>query len=193
MRILSLLAFTLMVSNCLAQFKNIESVSISYYGEMITHPGIKVSPDFNFKEWVKTRHTKNDSSKTINKSLQVSPTFGFFYHKRYQTGLFFIPEAKFKRQNHKGGFYELGLGLGYLRTFIPNTYEVNGSGDVSKTIVGHNYFTSNYFVSFGKDLSLRKNIPFEYFIKPQFLYTVPNFPNGTGYFAIELGIRYSLK
>lgn len=193
MRILSLFVFTLIVSNCLAQFKNLESVSISYYGEMIIHPGVKICADYNLKEWDKTKITKKDSSKTINKSLLISPAFGFFYHKRYQTGLSIIPECKYKKRNKKGGFYELGIGLGYFRSFIPNTYEVNSSGEVNKTIAGHNYFASNYFVSFGKDLSVKKNLPIAYFIKPQFIYTVPNFPSGTGYFALELGISYSLK
>lgn len=193
MRILSILVFTLIVSDCLAQFKKLESVSISYYGEMITHPGLKVSADFNMKEWEKMNSTKKDSSKTIDKSFIISPALGFFYHRRYQTGLVFIPEVKFKRQNPRGRFFECGIGLGYFRTFIPNSYEIKSSGEVNKVVAGHNYFATNYFISFGKDLIVNKELPISYFIKPQFIYAVPNFPNGTGYFALEIGIGYLLK
>ncbi len=190
MRIISLLVFIFIVSNCWAQFKNLESVSFSYYGEMITHPGLKLSSDFKIKGWDKV---KRDSLKKINKSFIISPALGFFHHRRYQTGLFLIPEVKYKRQNPKGRFYELGIGAGYLKTFIPNTYEVGSNGEVNKTTAGHNYFATNYFISFGKDLSIQKNLPLAYFIKPQFMYAVPNFPNGIGYFALEIGIKFSLK
>ncbi len=193
MRILLLLVFSFIVSNCMAQFKTVESITFSYYGEMVTHPGLKISADLNIREWDKIKSNRKDSSKVINKSFLISPALGFFYHRRYQTGLFLIPEAKYKRQNPKGGFYEVGFGIGYLRTFIPNTYEVSSNGEVNKVIAGHNYFASNYFVSFGKDLSIKKNLPIAYFIKPQFMYTVPNFPNGIGYFAFELGIKYILN
>jgi hypothetical protein len=188
--IIFLLGFTMLA---FGQVKKPDVISISYYGEMITHPGFKISADFDIKEWDKTKATKKDSSKTINKNLILSPTMGLFYHKRYQTGLFFIPEIKYKRQNPKGRFYEVGIGSGYFRTFIPNTYEVNSNGAVNKTNASYNYFASNFFISFGKDLSIKKNLPIAYFIKPQFMYAVPNFPNGTGYFALELGLCYSLK
>jgi len=193
MKFLALLISMLIASNCLAQFEKLESVSVSYLGEMVSHPGLKISADFSIKEWDKTKITKKDSSKRIRKSFLISPALSFFYHKRYQTGLFIMPETKYTRQNPKGGFYALGIGLGYLRTFIPNTYDVNSSGEVNKSAAGHNYFATNYFISFGKDLSIQNNLPIAFFIKPQFIYAIPNFPNGTGYFAIELGVRFILK
>lgn len=193
MRVLFVLIFALTAANCLAQLRSPESVSVSYYGEMITHPGLKMSANYSIKDWEKDKRTKKGAQKIISKNLIVSPALGFYYHRRYQTGLFVIPEAKYKRQNEKGAFYELGIGLGYLRTFIPNTYEVNESADINKTAAGHNYFATNYFVSFGKDLSIKRNLPLAYFIRPQFMYAIPNFPKGTGYFALELGVTYRLK
>ena len=193
MKILVVLIFMLTVSNALAQFENPESVSVSYFGEMISHPGIKLGADFVITKWDKTRYKDEEFSKVVNKSLMVSPTLGMFYHRRYQTGLFIMPEAKYKRQNSNGRFFELGLGAGYLRTFIPKTFEVLENAEVKKTSAGHNYFSTNYFLSFGKDLSIKSDLPIAYFIKPQFMYAVPNFPKGTGYFALEIGIRYLLK
>lgn len=190
----TLIIFLLGISSLAwGQNKKPTTVSISYFGEMITHPGLKLSADFNMKDWDKTKSSKKDSSKIIHKSLIISPTLGFYYHRRYQTGLFVMPEVKYKRQNRKGAFYEFGVGLGYLRTFISNTYEVSVNGEVRKVSAGHNYFATNYFISFGKDLSVKKNLPIAYFIKPQFMYAVPNFPGGVGYLALELGISYRLK
>ncbi len=193
MKIIPLLVFVFIVSNVHSQIKRLESVSISYYGEIITHPGLKINTDFNVKNWDKVRNTKKNSEKTVNKSLIISPSLGVYYHKRYQTGLFLMPELKYKRLNPKGMFYEFGIGAGYLRTLIPNTYEVSENGVVEKVPAGNNYFSTNYFIAFGKDLKINKNLPLAYFIKPQFMFAVPNFPGGTSYFALELGICYKLK
>lgn len=194
MRLLVTILFVFAFTDLFSQKDKLSSISYSYFGEMITHPGFKLGVNYQLKHWEKDQGTKKTGeTQPISKSILIGPTIGFFYHKRYQTGLFIMPEVKYKRQNQQGRFYELGVGLGYLRTFIPNTYEVNENGEVRATSAGHHYFATSYFVSFGKDLSVTKNIPVAYFIKPQFLYAVPNFPKGTGYFAFEIGMNYKLK
>lgn len=176
-----------------AQFAKPESISVSYFGEMITHPGLKLSANFNLKEWSKMKNADKKHSKELGKSLVLSPAIGFYYHRRYQTGLFLIPEGKYRSLNQKGLFHEFGLGLGYLRTFVPNTYEVTGNDEVRKVSAGHNYFATNFFFTIGKDLGVAKEMPIAYFIKPQLMYAVPNFPKGVGYFVLEIGITYSLN
>lgn len=193
MRILSIIIFILISTFCHAQTKKLESFSVSYYGEMITHPGLKINVDYPLKEWGKTKVPNKGASFPVTKGFFISPSIGLFYHRRYQTGLFFFPEIKYKRQNPKGRFFELGIGAGYLRTFIPNTFEVNGNSEVNSTHAGSNYFATNYFFAFGRDLRIKENLPIGYFIKPQLVYVIPNFPNGTTYFILEIGIKYYLK
>lgn len=173
------------------QVKQPESINISYYGEIITHPGIRIGVDYDLKKREKTKDLRSENTKTIQHNLLFRPSIGLFYHTDYQTGLFIIPEIAYKRQNEKGSFIEFGIGAGYLRTFIPNTYIVDKNDAAEKVYPGYNYFASEYFVSFGKDLQIKKNIPLSWYIKPQFMYAMPNFPVGTGYFALELGIRFS--
>lgn len=158
------------------------SISISYFGETITHPGFKLGLAFPVKSWTK-------AGKEIDKAIYFGASTGMFYHRRYQTGLFASPELSLKRKNVKGNTFATGVGLGYLRTFIPNTYEINVNGDVQKTIAGHDYLLSSIFVSFGKSIKSHRGRSLEYFVKPQFLYATPNFPNGVGYFALEIGIN----
>lgn len=188
-----LLIFIIVHMSCKAQQKGLESISFSYFGEMITHPGFKIGLDYNLKEWNKIKASKKKSSGKILKMIMISPNIGSFYHRRYQTGVFFIPELKYKRQNPKRIFFEFGIGTGYLRTFIPNTYKVMSNGEVSKVIAGHNYFSTNYFLSFGRNLNIKNKIPISYFFKPQFMYTIPNFPRGVGYFILEFGLNFKLN
>lgn len=173
-----------------SQKEKIDAISFSYFGEMIKHPGIKINADFPIKEWDKNKSAKEDYTKVFNKSIILSPALGMYYHKRYQTGLFIVPEIKYQRKNYMHSFLECGIGLGYLRTFIPNTFEVDSNGEVKNGSGGHDYLVTNYFITFGKDFIFNKPVPIAYYIKPQFMYAVPNFPTGIAYFALEIGFRY---
>ncbi|RIV71550.1 hypothetical protein D2U88_07230 [Flagellimonas aequoris] len=178
---------------CFSQNMMPKSISVSYLGEMVTHPGLKLTFDYPLTEWEKSKSGRRGGERRIEKSIELSPTVGFYYHRRYQSGVMAIPELKFKRQNPKGNYFEIGAGLGYLRTIVPNTYEVDATGEVSKTHAGHNYWAKNLFVTFGRELKSHRGWPMGIFVKPQFLYATPNFPKGVGYFMLELGINVKLK
>lgn len=180
-------------SVCLARGQQrFESISISYYGEMITHPGIKFGLDYRLSQNVKEK-SKKDRYKTIYRGFVLTPTVGFFYHKRYQTAINVVPEIKYTRSSERGGYFETGLGLGYMRTFVPNTFTVSNNYEVQKTVAGHNLFASTFFFAFGKNITVKDNIPMGLYIKPQYLLAAPNFPTATSYFLLEIGIKYKLK
>lgn len=166
------------------------SISFSYLGEMITHPGFKIAANYSLKEW--TKNTEGAES-SVQKNILLSPSFGLFYHRRYQTGLLLIPEIQYARQKPNGSFRQFGIGLGYMKTLIPNTYQVKDNGSVEKVTAGHGYLATNYFICFGKDLQPKRGIPISYYVKPQWLLALPNFPTGTGYFMLEIGITKKLN
>ena len=185
----TILLFMLFVSTILcAQINNPASISASYFGGTITHPGLKIGVNYELKNWDKNKLRKNTSQKIIKKSINLSPNIGFYYHKGYQTGLFILPELSYSRRKAKGSFMSYGLGIGYMRTFIPNVYEINSNNDIEKSSEGYNYFLTNYFIAFGKDLSIKHKVPAKIYIKPQIMYALPNFPNGITYFALEVGV-----
>ena len=189
-----ILLFLLSVSTILsAQINNPTSISASYFGESITHPGLKIGINYELKNWDKTKIRKNTSKKTIYNRIDLSPSIGFYYHKDYQTGLFVILELSYTRKNAKGNFMTYGLGAGYMRTIIPNVYEINSNNEIEKTSEGYNYFLTNYFIAFGKDLSINHKTPMDIYIKPQIMYALPNYPNGITYFALEVGVCYKLS
>lgn len=169
------------------------SISVSYYGEIITHPGLRIGANYNLRQWEKVKTSRKGVIKTKHKVIEITPSVGFYYHRRYQTGIFILPEIEYFRIKQNGKFFSIGLGLGYMRTFIPNTYEVLSNGEVNKINAGHDYFIRNYYVIFGKDLSVKKGIPLQYFIKPQLMTASPNFPKKVAYFILEIGIKYKLK
>jgi hypothetical protein len=175
-----------------AQIEKPNSISASYFGESLTHPGLKIGVSYHLKSWDKAKKGESFPPKIINKSFDLGPYIGFYYHKDYQTGIFILPEFSYTKKNTKGNFLTFGLGAGYMRTIIPNVYEINSNNEIEKTSEGNNYFLTNYFILFGKDLSIKHKIPLDIFLKPQIMYAMPNYPKGITYFAIELGVGYKL-
>jgi hypothetical protein len=193
MRYLILIACLTTTSMLQAQNLRPQSIYASYFGETVTHPGLKVGVNYQLKNWDKTKIKKSGNEKVIQKSIDFSPSIGLFYHNDYQTGLFVLPELSYSRKNVKGIYMTYAVGAGYMRTFIPNVYDLNSNGEIEKTHVGYNYFNTNYSITFGKDLSIKKKIPLSIYIKPQLMYAILNYSKGIKYFALELGVNYRLK
>ena len=169
------------------------SIAVSYVGEMITHPGGKITLEYQYKRWNDVKKNKRGLAKTKFKARNFNLGVGSFYHKDYQIAAYIIPEFDFFRANRKGKFWSYGAGLGYMRTIIQNTYSVNDNGVVEETLAGHNYAVASMYISFGKDFYIAKERPFRYFIKPQFMIAYPNYPNLVGYFLLEAGVSFKLS
>ena len=171
------------------------SVQASYFGETITHPGLRLSATYILKEKasrkrVTDRQAGAEPLSGTNHILEVRPSLGLFFHRRHQTGLFVLPEIGYLRTNRKRRQFGTGLGIGYLHSIIPNVFEVTAEGQVEESRASHNFFLASIYTRWGRQL---KDSSFGYFVQPQFLYALPNYPNGVAYLALEIVITYRLK
>ena len=189
MRILLVIALLAFASGLRAQ----SAISLAYFGETITHPGLKVGVSFPLYQWEKHKTLRNGREKLLDKRIDLSPQLGFYYHQDYQTGLFVLPELSYIRQNAKGNYTALGIGAGYMHTRVPRVYDFDTSGEIEQIGAGYHYFISNYFATFGKDLSVNKGIPLSIYAKPQLMHALPNAGKGIWYFALELGFSVKMS
>ena len=148
---------------------------------------------YNLDHWNKVRKSKRGLAKTRIRDVTLNVNFGGFYHQRFQTALFFLPEIEYSQSNKKGWYWATGLGAGYMRTIIADTYEVQEDGSVEAVNAGHNYGMASVFFTYGKDLYIQKKKLFRFFLKPQFAITFPSFPTVTGYFLFEVGVAYKIR
>jgi len=169
------------------------NIGISYIGETITHPGAKLSLMYNLDHWNKVSKSKRGLAKTKIRDITLNVNFGGFFHNRYQTSFFLLPEIEFSQSNRKGWYWATGVGAGYMRAIIPNTYEVQDDGTVSEVNAGHNYGMASVYFTYGKDLYIQNKKRFRFFLKPQFAMVFPNYPTVTGYFLFEAGVAYKLR
>lgn len=164
-----------------------DAIKVGYFGEMISHPGIRVKIDYTIKHWEKVK-----KKACIKKQVSFGPGLGYFYHRRYQSGLLTNIELKLSRSKKNYFSFSYGIGAGYLATRALNVYEVNALGEVSKKLTLNHYFASNIFCEFTGDFSKKNKGPFGYTVSPNFVYALPNFPRAVGYLFLELGLNYSL-
>lgn len=183
----------LLLTNFVVQAQGIKpkSVNIAYVGETITHPGLKISLGYQLAVWEKIRSKKHGREDKIQKSIGLSPGAGFFYHRNYQTGLWVWPELDCVRKSSKGNLCGIGIGAGYMRTFVPNVFTQNTAGVIEATRSGNHYFITGCLLTLGKDLSVQ-NIPLAIAAKPQIIRATPNYAKGVWYFALEIAISYKL-
>lgn len=179
----------LFVRSAQAQFKNDLSYQIAYSGGMFLHPGIALGADFCFGEKMKQK----PNERTIRHDIQVGVDLGSYYHKRYHTGVWGQGRIGWRRTKlHRLGHYRtVSLGVGYLGTFIANSYAVDTEDNVRyRSAVGYGHFLLAPSIEWGADL--RK--PFlgadAWFIRPKVQVQFNYFQGPNKYFLFETGLRF---
>ncbi len=159
-------------------------IKIAYEGGMFTHPGFSVGIERSLGLKKNADGPKNE--------FRWGGKVGFYFHRRYQTGVFVLPGVSWTKTTPGGFQYGGGFHTGYLRAFIPNTYQVSDAGSVDrKRFFGTNHLAIVPSFSLGKSL-LEKNISIEYFFNSQIMIQKPYFEGSNIYYVLSTGINYKL-
>ncbi|MGB0862726.1 MAG: hypothetical protein ACPGXZ_07390 [Saprospiraceae bacterium] len=177
------------------------SFSLSYFGESVIHPGLKIGIEkpFYTKEKVKKRwlakRQERLGAKVSKSQLIWGANVGFYNHPNNNTGLFLNGELSWKKTKmRKGSMFGAGLGIGYLHQFHNiDTYRLNNGQLEKVSAAGQAMMTSSFSLLYGRDLSVRHNSPFSWYVKPSFMIQFP-YHHSTGInAALELGVKYKLS
>jgi hypothetical protein len=160
-------------------------VKIAYEGGMFTHPGLSAGIE-------RTLGSKKNAEDGPWNEFRWGGKLGFYFHRRYQTGVFVLPGISWVKTSSAGFQYGAGFHTGYLRSFIPNTYKVSEDGSVTrKRFFGTNHLALVPSFSLGKSL-VKSNIPIEYFFNSQVMVQKPYFEGSNIYYVFSAGINYKL-
>lgn len=173
--------FLLFVNLSYSQSSTQQILSVAYEGGNITHPGLSFGYSLSIKQlqnWV----------------FLTGAKIGFYYHHNYQTAIFLLPKFEIDHIGGTGFLYGVEVGFGPQRTFIPHVYEVDASGNIEKQKMGGVFhWVIAPGLRFGKDLSVTKNIPIQWFINPQLQFRNPAVGRNEKYLIMGIGINYKLK
>mgnify|MGYP001801440790 CR=1 FL=1 len=165
-------------------------LKLSYIGGMIVNPGISLGLNY---ELLGSSVVEETSSKSIS-ALRVGFALDFYHHRRLNTGLSLGPMVEWVRTTPKGFQYGAALSTGYLRTFIPNTFEIKENNQMQRNkFAGTNHFFYGLGLRFGKCLDLDDEKSLEWFVKPNLQFQSPYFEQSNKYFLTEIGVNYSMN
>ncbi len=126
---------------------------VGYTGNILWNNGLQVGAEYLLLEKIKVKQRKKGPKSIIHQllldgNLGVSTNFS----SRTDTGVFTNFGVMWRRTNPKGKQLSIGINpLGYYRSFLPETYEVDGN-DVNKVFLpGRGYYAPALSIGLGRD------------------------------------------
>ena len=120
--------------------------TFSYFGNNLLKPGLKFGVNIILTENTTKKDKTRKSGKTIDKSntkqLLLDGNIGFFGHPKSHIGVFNYYEFTYRIIKLKTNKYrKISIGPGIYRSFYPETYKVDNTGNVNKIFfAGRTYF-----------------------------------------------------
>lgn len=175
------LCFTLLTVGASAQ-----ELRIAYFGETISHYGVKIGLAFPL---LRTEKAKANGL-VVERELQFGPSLAIYRHPHHHVGVILAPELNWRRTGSRGGFYELGLAPSLYRYFLEaDTYQVGDDGEFERVpLAGRFAFLPTVSVGLGRDLSVRGGIPLAWYLRLDLMRQFPYNAGGLSRFALEAGI-----
>lgn len=182
MKLTYLIAFSFFFINSLGGQSSFppESISVSYFGETITHPGVFVGTELPAKQkWL------------------ITIGVGTYLHYRHHRGVFVNGSLDWRTTFSSGFSMQYGIGLGYLHTWQHGgkTYTVNDLGEVKQT---KNYGQSAFMPSLkfgllGWDFRKKTDMPIRLFSEAILFGQYPHNNFIMPHFAMNIGGTYFLE
>lgn len=163
-------------------------IRAAYFGETITHYGLKLAYD----RPVFHRAFTNKRGNAIQHQFLVGGGIAFFRHPHQQKGLLLSPEVTWRRIGKRGGLFDVALSPAFFRYFYEgSTYEYVDGHFRKITLAGRNAFLPTLSVGGGRDLAVSKNLPLMWYYRVHLMRQYPYNASTLTRFALEVGIVHT--
>jgi hypothetical protein len=163
---------------------------VSYYGNFLTHPGIKMGLDWNLFMIEKTKE-KRRRPKTIRKVLLVTPAISYYTHNASHNGLLASTDLAWRRYSKNLFYREISVGVGYFKRYnAGDTWDVMEDGAVTNVgASSRGYFSPSVSLSLGKRFNKQDPSPISVFTKLNSNLLVDYNASMSVELSVELGLR----
>lgn len=146
------------------------SFAISYFGEKIFHPGLKLAANYSIP--VTNEFFSKDR-------LSAGISLAGYTHTRNHVGLRITTTATFFHVTRKGFEYGVGADIGYMRrTYQGKVFKVDSNGMVQQEpFAGQHALTYGLYIELGKTVKLRNGKVIRIFVQPG-LFRETNYNDG---------------
>ena len=135
-----------------ASFLERTEFKVSYSGNIFWNNGLNFGAEYLFKEYAKVKNRKR-GLRTNTHQFLLNGTLGFTtnFSTKTDTGIFTNYGVSWRRTNKKGKQFSITFNpLGYYRSFLPETYEVNGDNVEKVFLPGRGYYAPSISFGIGK-------------------------------------------
>lgn len=166
---------------------------VGYSGTIFWANGLNLGAEYLLKESHKTKDGKrgqrtNTHQFLFNGNLALTTNFA----NKTDTGLLTNIGLIWRRTNKKGKQFSIAVNpLGYYRSFLPKTYEVNGDEVDEVFLPGRGYYAPSISVGIGKQRKGKK-ITGRY-LNVNFMLRTPYNAGALPSFSLQYGFRFHLK
>lgn len=175
-----------------SSFLNRTEFKVGYYGNFIWNNGLKLGTEYVWKEKKKVKE-KKEGQKTITHQLLLHGSLGFSTNFTNQTENSFHTYYGliWRRTSHKRWQLSVEINpLGYYRSILPETFEIEGN-EVSKVnIPGRSYYAPTFVSGIGR---LNKKKKLAWYLNLNFGFRTPYNVGVLPMFALQYGYRFNLK
>lgn len=163
-----------------------QSLRISYYGETVTHYGLKTAYEYPIFSKIKERNQSR-------KMLLIAPSAALYRHPRNHFGIIIAPELIYRRIGKRSTLFEAGIAPAYFRYFLEgSTYQVTGNGELERVrYAGGNAFLPTVFAGIGQDV--RHALPFAWYTRLNISQQRPYNTSSLTRFSLEIGAIFPFK
>ncbi|HEX8656373.1 MAG TPA: hypothetical protein VF690_02495 [Hymenobacter sp.] len=180
---LILLVCTLFPGPVQAQETGRSAVTVGYFGETVTHPGLFAGYEHNLRPQKRYQ-------------LLLAATVGGYVHRRNHAGLFSEVGLGQRLHFRSGFFLEQFIGIGYLHTFLNGgpIYEVNDKGEVSeRNNLGRPHLMPSISLGFGWNVAHSEKLPLLVFVRPRAFWQYPFNSYALPHLALQAGITKVIR
>lgn len=171
-------------------------LSISYFSNFITDPGIKIGIERPLFAFQKSKTTQNGCVRINMYQFFNTLNLGYYFVKEHSHTMFLNTEIGYRKTRKVGFKTEILIGVGYLRTFLTDeTYEVDNQGNVDLVkAAGSNYFMPSISLGIGYDNAKKHpNFPLALALKPTLFFQYPYNSKLLTHIGFELNFSYQLN
>lgn len=163
-----------------------QSLRLGYYGESVTHYGLKVAYERPIHSYVKNRNQ-------ARKTFLFAPGLAVYRHPQNHIGFILSPELTYRRVGRRGGLLDLSVAPAYFRYFLDGTtYEADDTGDFRRVrLAGGSAFMPTVSVGIGRDLSVKHHLPLSWYTRLNVMQQRPYNTSHLTRFGLEAGVILS--
>jgi len=165
----------------------------SLLGNQLIYPGINIQAEKIVYSKEKIKEGKHNKIWKKQRNIIATIDLGAYCHPKMFTALINTYGIKYQKITKRSWFYETGVGFGFARTFLPETYTVKDDGSVKKVFLpGYAYFTPKVDFIWGRQFKKPFLID-QVFIKTSALYLLHYNYTNLPTFSVEIGMGININ